>query len=593
MIESALLHHYESRQWLSFKEPVAVLHARKPSQVMPVLGEIEARVEAEQLTAVGFITYEAACGFDASLPTHSPAQSQLPLISFALFRSAQVAQPPVPRESGAHQLWRFTESAADYRQAIGRIRELIKAGDVYQINHTTRLQGVLNNPQQLFADVAAGAPFGAYLEGDSHTIVSASPECFFALDGNTLYSQPMKGTAAREQDPASDQAQRDWLSASTKNRAENLMITDMVRNDLGRVAEPGTVRTSALFATERYPTVWQMTSRVEASTSASVADIFAQLFPAASITGAPKRAAMGQIKALEKTPREIYTGAIGMIAPGRQVQFNVAIRTAWVENRTGAGRYGAGGGIVWDSDAQEEHDELVSKTQILSGVTASEEFELFETMGWTANDGPSNLAAHFKRMSSSAEYFGIAFNAVDATQAIEEATAACGPPPASTLAATTYRLRLSLSGRGMYAATLQPRPPPIRSGQKLAVAPSPVWSEDPALVHKTNQRQVYVQARQAVTMVHGEGVEPLLINERGEVTETDIANVVYVLDGQKYTPPARCGLLPGVLRERLLGGGDVQERVLLAKDLASVDKLYLINDLRGWREAWLLGAKTA
>ena len=183
-----------------------MLHARKPSQVMPVLGEIEARVEAEQLTAVGFITYEAACGFDASLPTHSPAQSQLPLISFALFRSVQVAQPPVPSESGAHQLWRFTESAADYRQAIGRIRELIKAGDVYQINHTTRLQGVLNNPQQLFADVAAGAPFGAHLEGDSHTIVSASPECFFALDGNTLYSQPMKGTAAREQDPASDQA---------------------------------------------------------------------------------------------------------------------------------------------------------------------------------------------------------------------------------------------------------------------------------------------------------------------------------------------------------------------------------------------------
>ena len=558
-----------------------------------MLGEIEARVEAEQLTAVGFITYEAACGFDASLPTHSPAQSQLPLISFALFRSPQVAQPPVPRESGAHQLWRFTESAADYRQAIGRIRELIKAGDVYQINHTTRLQGVLNNPQQLFADVAAGAPFGAYLEGDSHTIVSASPECFFALDGNTLYSQPMKGTAAREQDPASDQAQRDWLSASTKNRAENLMITDMVRNDLGRVAEPGTVKTSALFATERYPTVWQMTSRVEASTSASVADIFAQLFPAASITGAPKRAAMGQIKALEKTPREIYTGAIGMIAPGRQVQFNVAIRTAWVENRTGAGRYGAGGGIVWDSDAQEEHDELVSKTQILSGVTASEEFELFETMAWTANDGPSNLAAHLKRMSSSAEYFGIAFNVVDATQAIEQATAACVQPPASTMAATTYRLRLSLSGGGMYAATLQPGPPPTKSGQKLAVAPSPVCSKDPALAHKTNQRQVYVQARQAVTMAHGEGVEPLLVNERGEVTETDIANVVYVLDGQKYTPPARCGLLPGVLRERLLGDGELQERVLLAKDLASVDKLYLINDLRGWREAQLLGAKTA
>ena len=249
MIESALLHHYESREWLSFKQPVAVLHARKPAEVLPVLREIEAHVEAEQLTAVGFITYEAASGFDASLPTHSSAQSELPLISFVLFRSAQVVQPP-PREFGAHQLWRFTESAGDYQQAVGRIRQLIKPGHGYQINHTTRLQGVLNNPQQLFAEVAAGAIFGAFLEGDSHTIVSASPECFFALDGNTLYSQPMKGTAAREQDPASDRAQRDWLSASTKNRAENLMITDMVRNDLGRVAERGSVKTSALFATE-------------------------------------------------------------------------------------------------------------------------------------------------------------------------------------------------------------------------------------------------------------------------------------------------------------------------------------------------------
>lgn len=592
MIESALLHHYESREWLSFKQPVAVRHARKPAEVLPVLREIEARVEAEQLTAVGFITYEAASGFDASLPTHSSAQSELPLISFALFRTAQVVQPP-PREFGAHQLWRFTESAEDYQQAIGRIRELIKAGDVYQINYTTRLQGVLNNPQQLFAEVAAGAPFGAYLAGDSHTIVSASPECFFALDGNTLYSQPMKGTAAREQDPASDRAQRDWLSASTKNRAENLMITDMVRNDLGRVAERGSVKTSALFATEGYPTVWQMTSKVEAKTSASIADIFSQLFPAASITGAPKRAAMSQIKALENTSREIYTGAIGMIAPGRQVQFSVAIRTAWVHNRTGAGRYGAGGGIVWDSDAQEEHAELVSKTQILNGVTASEEFELFETMAWTASDGPLNLAAHLRRMSSSAECFGITFNAVDARQAIEAATAACVQPPASTSAVTMYRLRLSLSGGGMFAATLQPGPPAIRSVQKVAVAPSPVSSKDPALGHKTNQRLVYVQAKDAVTKVYGEDIEPLLVNERGEVTETDIANVVYVLDGQNYTPPAGCGLLPGVLRERLLGGGELQERVLLAKDLASVDKLYLINDLRGWREAKLLGVKTA
>ena len=589
MIESALLHHHESRQWLSFEHPVAVLHARKPTEVLPLLKEIEARVEAETLTAVGYVTYEAASGLDASLPTHPPPDNALPLISFALFREAHAVQAPTSAQAQAHQQWRFSESAEDYQLAIHRIRERIKAGDVYQINHTTRLNGVLNDPWQLFTEAAAGAPFGAYLQGDSHTIVSASPECFFSLDGNTLYSQPMKGTAARESDPAKDEAQRHWLSSSIKNRAENLMITDMVRNDLGRVADPGTVKVDQLFATEQYPTVWQMTSRVAAQTTASVADIFAQLFPAASITGAPKKAAMSHIKTLEKTPREIYTGAIGMIAPGRQAQFNVAIRTAWVDNRTGTARYGAGGGIVWDSDPQEEHRELVSKTQILSGVAASEEFELFETMAWSANDGASNLDLHFKRMARSAKYFGMPFDPARATAAMAQAAATCG----RASAATRFRLRLSLAGDGAHTAILQPLPSQTDGSQPVAVAPSPVSSQDPTLAHKTNQRQVYKRARVEVTSACGEGVEPLLVNERGEITETDIANIVYQLDGQNYTPPTRCGLLPGVLRESLLESGELQERVLLAEDLASIESLYLINDLRGWRKAQLLAVKTA
>ncbi|HCG69962.1 MAG TPA: aminodeoxychorismate synthase, component I, partial [Gammaproteobacteria bacterium] len=358
-IESALLHRHDTQQWLSFENPVDVICARRQEDVQSLLRAVESRVEAEQLWAVGFVTYEAAGGFDPRLPTHGLPESPfeplsrrfatLPLLSFALFRQPQVVEAPRADNDSGSQLWRFTQTAQDYKRAIQTIRGLIETGDVYQINHTTRLQGVVNDPPQLFANVAAGAPFGCYLRGDSHTIVSASPECFFALDGETLYSQPMKGTADRHADSASDQAQRDWLEVSVKNRSENLMITDMVRNDLGRVAVPGTVKTSELFATQQYPTVWQMTSRVEAQTQASVADIFTHLFPAASITGAPKRAAMEHIKSLEHSPREIYTGAVGFIAPGRQVQFNVAIRTTWVENATGIARYGAGGGIVWDS----------------------------------------------------------------------------------------------------------------------------------------------------------------------------------------------------------------------------------------------------
>ena len=202
-----------------------MLHAREPIKVLPLLKEIEARVEAEKLTAVGYVTYEAANGLDASLPTHPPHEDALPMISFALFRYAHAVQGPTPAQAQAHQLWRFSESAEDYQLAIHRIRERIKAGDVYQINHTTRLNGVLNDPWQLFTEVAIGAPFGAYLQGDTHTIVSASPECFFSLDGNALYSQPMKGTAARETDPVEDEAQRHWLSSSIKNRADLLFHT--------------------------------------------------------------------------------------------------------------------------------------------------------------------------------------------------------------------------------------------------------------------------------------------------------------------------------------------------------------------------------
>ena len=333
IIHSALLHHNDTGQWLSFREPVSVLATRDPQRVISLMSEVETRVESEKLTAVGFVTYEAARGFDPGMSVH--ADSEMPLMCFGLFSSSEVVAAPTASQQGSQQLWRFTESAQSHQGAIEQIRGLIAAGSVYQINHTTRLQGVVNDAAQLFAEVAAGAPHAAFIKGDSHTIVSASPECFFALDGEQIYSQPMKGTASRKSDPATDQSQRDWLAASTKNQAENLMITDMVRNDLGRIATPGSVQVSKLFAMEQYPTVWQMTSRVEARTQASVTEILRELFPAASITGAPKRASMTHIRNLESSPREIYTGAIGYIAPGRQAHFNIAIRTAWIDNTTG------------------------------------------------------------------------------------------------------------------------------------------------------------------------------------------------------------------------------------------------------------------
>lgn len=583
IIHSALLHHNDTGQWLSFRDPVAVLATRDPRRVISLMSEVEARVESERLTAVGFVTYEAATGFDTSMSVH--ADSEMPLVCFGLFSSSETVAAPVASEPGSQQLWRFTESVQCHRDAIERIRDLIAAGSVYQINHTTRLQGVVSDAAQLFAEVAAGAPHAALIEGDTHTIVSASPECFFALDGEQIYSQPMKGTAARENDPETDQAQRDWLAASIKNQAENLMITDMVRNDLGRIAKPGSVQVSKLFAMEQYPTVWQMTSRVEARTQASVTDIFRELFPAASITGAPKRASMTHIQEIESSPREVYTGAIGYIAPKRQAHFNIAIRTALIDNASGVGRYGAGGGVVWDSMPEEEHAELISKTQILKQAIAWEEFALFETMAWSPQTGPKRLDQHLRRLAASARRFGLMFDRSRALEAIAMAVVGLDCPASEA----RFRLRLTLDGAGNFAAQLEPAPESITAPQALALVPWRVNSQDPCLHHKTTQRDVYVRARKSVAQIHKrEHVEPLLVNERGEVTETDIANLVFKMSGQLYTPPQRCGLLPGVMRDVLLQQGELQERVLRLDQLADVDKIYLINDLRGWRDATLL-----
>jgi para-aminobenzoate synthetase/4-amino-4-deoxychorismate lyase len=591
-IHRALLYDNAQERWLAYEDPVDVLMTTDPAKVLEVMSQIERRVEAQGLIAVGFVTYEAAAGFDSALTTHGAAE--LPLVCFALFRSFDVVAAPSVGSAVSGQLWRCSESAENYRQAIAHIRELIGAGSVYQINHTTRLQGTVSDGAKLFAAVAGGAPHGAYLEGDTHSIVSASPECFFSLDGDRVYSQPMKGTAAREGDPEQDRARGDWLKHSTKNRAENLMITDMVRNDLGRVAEPGSVEVSDLFALEQYPTVWQMTSRVQARTSASVTQLFQQLFPAASITGAPKKAAMEHIRQLESTPREIYTGAIGTIAPNRQAHFNIAIRTAWINHQTGVARYGAGGGVVWDSNPNEEYQELLSKTQILHQVIPAEDFELFETLGWSEQEGAMHLERHLARMLNSARHFGFAVGSAqqfakaadEAVQlAIDARSKSDRPQGQST---DRYRLRLTLGSALRVRAELMPAPATTSAAQPVALSNQLVDSADPALGHKTTLRHMYQRARAQVAADYGDHVEPLLVNERNEITESDIANVVFELEGKRYTPPIHCGLLPGVMRGMLLDTGALEERVLSVGDLGQVDALYLINDLRGWRRAELV-----
>ena len=387
----------------------------------------------------------------------------------------------------------------------------------------------------------------------------------------------MKGTVGRKPEVLADEANAHWLQTSSKNRAENVMITDMVRNDLARLSSTGKVSVDELFGVERYPSVWQMTSTVKTEASASVAEIFTALFPAASITGAPKHAAVEVIDSLEDSPRELYTGAIGLIKPSGFASFNVAIRTAWSDARAEGSRFGVGCGIVWDSDPRDEFEELQTKARILQQPDPG--FHLFETMGITGGK-ITRQTRHLHRLENSAHYWSFTFDRHSVESYLRELLSSIDN-------GQHWRLRLQLDRCGAISHQLYPFTPAIQSpgveSIPLSLSPTPVDSNDPFLIHKTSRREVYDRAIAEVR----EGVSPLLVNELGHVTESAIANIVYQMDGSLFTPPVTDGLLPGVLREELIDEGTVSERSLPLKDLDRVETWWLINSLRGWRRGEL------
>ena len=359
--------------------PFRVLAATTADQVVPVLAEVE-RATAAGHWAFGYVGYEAAPGLDPTLPVHPTEPGAPPLAWFGLC-DAPVTVAPVEFPIGPRStpVWHPDWSDADHRRAVDRIRAHIAAGDTYQVNLTDRLRAsVPGDPVDLYARLAtaqAGA-HNAYLHLGDHTVVSASPELFFDWDGDLLRTRPMKGTAARGDTPADDARRARELQVSPKERAENLMIVDLLRNDLSRVARVGSVDVPRLFDLERYPTVWQLTSEITARTADGVAvvDVFRALFPCGSVTGAPKRASMQVIRDLEPGPRGVYCGAIGLLGPPGapfRARFSVAIRTVVVDRSTGAAVYGAGGAITWGSDAAAERAELRAKAEILRSAAPS------------------------------------------------------------------------------------------------------------------------------------------------------------------------------------------------------------------------------
>jgi len=505
------------------------------------------------------------------------SSSAFPLCWFGLYQAPRIVDAPVVDTRSETRLhWKPSVSAEQYYDALSRIRRNIRNGETYQVNYSYRLHAEMrSDPWPLFANMitAQGDGYGAYVELADWSICSASPELFFALESEELICRPMKGTVARGLTHAADRERHDWLHQSSKNRAENLMIVDMVRNDLGQIATTGTVETDSLFNIEKYPTVWQMTSKVHCQTQSGLTGILQALYPAASITGTPKKHTMEIIRDLECSPRNIYTGTIGYYTPDRQAQFNVGIRTVLVDKRHQRAEYGVGGGIVWDSEQKIEFSETHSKASVLTFLQP--EFSLLETLRWSPDQNYWLLGNHLQRLRESAEYFSRQCDEVTLIQQLEKLAAGFTPEP--------YRVRVLLDRNGEFklkADLIKSEANPARIG----LAKQNVNSGNVFLYHKTTHRQAYTDALAATP-----GFDDVLLwNERGEITETCIANIVVDLRGQYYTPPVSCGLLAGTYRSQLLEQVRISERAIRVEELKDCSRFYLINSVRGWWEVDLV-----
>ena len=514
----------------AFVDLVEEVVATAAGEVRPALSAVERAVE-QGLHAAGFVCYEAAAGLDPAFTTH-PAGA-LPVVYFGLFEErTPVAAPSDSLGSYELDQWRPSVSREEYEAAIERIRAHIAAGDTYQVNYTLRLHSRFRgDPQALYRDMGQvqESALCAYFDLGRHVLISASPELFFRRRDGRCTVRPMKGTRPRGRFAAEDQQRADDLQNSAKDRAENLMVTDMLRNDLGRIAQVGSVAVPALWSVERYPTVWQLTSTVESQLKAGVAlpDLFAALFPCGSVTGAPKVRTMEIIAELERAPRGIYTGCMGYVSPGPEACFNVAIRTAHLDRERAQLEFGVGGGIVWGSSAVEEYAECLIKAEVLR-ARPHPPFELLETL--LCEEGTYFLLErHLERLSQSATYWGFCYADDRVRAQLQDAANAMKG---------RCRVRLLLARNGAVHLQHETLAPPRRL--RVALAAEPVDSTAPLLYHKTTHRALYDQQLAA----RPDCDDVVLYNERGELTECCIGNLVLERDRVRYTPRSNPGCWP-------------------------------------------------
>ncbi|MEO6122832.1 MAG: aminodeoxychorismate synthase component I [Ilumatobacteraceae bacterium] len=559
-----------------FHEETATGRAECLADVTCVLVDAERRAAAGDWV-VFVISYEAAGAFDPALRTKPAPPDGTPVVWWSSFAERRRTDRVAPVASHVIDRHRAI-NVHSYPEAVEMIRDRIALGDVYQVNMTDRFEGHYEGePIDLYAGLLGvqSCSHGAYIEMGERVVASASPELFFRVEGDVISCRPMKGTAPRHPRTDLDRQIGDALTKSVKDQAENVMIVDLLRNDLSRVAELGTVVVPHLFQLERYETVWQLTSTVTAGLARRVGlvDLLRALFPCGSITGAPKISAMHIVDELEQQPRGVYCGAIGVLAPpGHEprIECSVPIRTAVLNPAEHTFVYGAGGGITWSSEPDAEDDEVRHKARILT--RSHRRFQILETLRLDSN-GPVHADLHMTRMGETAEWFGFDFDRLSLQSQLASLRADD----------VSQRLRLLLDSNGVIA--IEHHPLIVDEGPVLVSIDTEITrSDDPFSCHKTTYRRHYDEARRR----HPDADDVVLVNERGHAIEATIANLAYRIGGDWFVPPLDDGGLAGIGRHVALGDCRVSERPIRAADLARCDELAVINDLRGWRRAILI-----
>lgn len=573
--------HFESfaegRGWnASFRNPVEQRVAYAMDEVIPLLRRAEAAATEGMWVALA-LSYEAASAFDPAL--QAKPTGEFPLAWMGVFEERSSSDfNSIPDRPFLISEWKPQIDKRQYRRAIHSIKDYIESGDTYQINFTFPLRGTLiGDSFSCFRSIAEsqGAAYSAYLDTGRHTILSYSPELFIERRGSTLMTRPMKGTLARGRWVEEDHQRTHQLQTSVKDRAENVMIVDLMRSDLGKVAVTGSVDVPELFAVERINRVLQMTSTVTAvqRPNVGIVDVLGALFPCGSVTGAPKARSMAIIKELEDQPRGIYTGAIGMLCPNGDAVFSVPIRTVSVDGRDGAATFGVGGAITWDSTPDGEYEECCLKAKFLTDPWS--EFDLLETIALDEGEY-ALLERHLARARDSALYFGFRWNESEVLRALDDVR--------QLHPSLRWRVRLIIGRHGKTRTEASPLGESGTAPIAVRFASVPIDDRDPLVFHKTTAR-----ARYEVELERCRPCDDVIFwNSRGEVTESTIANVVVFSDGKHWTPPREAGLLAGTLRAELIARGELFERTITREELAAAESFALINSVRGWMPARLV-----